>query len=78
MNRFSFDEFEIPDCPWLVVQGDADEVVDPEAVFQWLDDLPKQPEVIRMEGAGHFFHSRLVDLREFMEDKLQPHLPEEL
>ncbi|WP_227523888.1 alpha/beta hydrolase [Kangiella profundi] len=78
VNRFSFDEFEIPDCPWLVVQGDADEVVDPKAVFQWLDDLPKQPEVIRMEGAGHFFHSRLVDLRESMEDKLQAHLPEEL
>lgn len=78
VNRFSFDEFQIPDCPWLVVQGDADEVVDPEAVFQWLDDLPKKPEVIRMQGAGHFFHSRLVDLRELMEGKLQAHLPEEL
>lgn len=78
VNRFSFDEFEIPDCPWLVVQGDADEVVEPEAVFKWLDDLSKKPEVIRMQGAGHFFHSRLVDLRELIEDKLQAHLPEEL
>lgn len=78
VNRFSFDEFEIPDCPWLVVQGDADEVVDPEAVFKWLDELPTKPDVIRMQGAGHFFHSRLVELRELMEESLQSHLPEEL
>jgi alpha/beta superfamily hydrolase len=36
-----------PDCPWLVIQGDADEVVDPQAVYDWLDslkDLPNPPE----------------------------------
>ncbi|ACV26081.1 alpha/beta hydrolase [Kangiella koreensis] len=78
VNRFSFDEFEIPDCPWLVVQGDADEVVDPDAVFKWLEDLSVKPDVIRMEDAGHFFHSRLVELREQMEENLKQHLPENL
>lgn len=78
VNRFNFDKFEVPDCPWLVVQGDADEVVDPDAVFKWLDDLPIKPDVIRMQGAGHFFHSRLVELRELIEDNLNQHLPAEL
>lgn len=78
VNRFSFDEFEMPDCPWLVVQGDADEVVDPDAVFKWLEDLSVKPDVIRMEGAGHFFHSRLVELREQMEENLKQYLPEQL
>ncbi len=75
VNRFSFDDFVIPDCPWLVVMGDADEVVDPEAVFDWIDELEPQPELIKMEQAGHFFHSRLVDLREELEQALEPNLP---
>lgn len=78
VNRFSFDEFKVPACPWLVVQGDADDVVDPEAVFKWLDDLSVKPDVIRMKGAGHFFHGRLVELRERIEENLGQHLPEEL
>jgi len=76
VNRFSFDDFVIPDCPWLVVMGDADEVVDPDAVFNWIDELEPQPELIKMSGAGHFFHGRLVELREELESALQPHLPE--
>ena len=78
VNRFSFDDFVIPDCPWLVVMGDADEVVDPQAVFDWIDELSPQPEMIKMEGAGHFFHGRLVDLREELEAALKPNLPEAL
>ena len=78
VNRFSFDDFVIPDCPWLVVMGDADEVVDPDAVFNWIDELEPQPELIKMSGAGHFLHGRLVELREELESALQPHLPEKL
>lgn len=74
VNRFSFDEFVIPDCPWLVVMGDADEVVEPKAVFDWVDELKPQPELIKMENAGHFFHSRLVDLREELEVALKDNI----
>ncbi len=74
VNRFSFDEFVIPNCNWLVVMGDADEVVDPKAVFDWIDELSPQPELIKMSGAGHFFHSRLVDLREELEEALTGNL----
>ncbi|NVJ65141.1 MAG: alpha/beta hydrolase [Gammaproteobacteria bacterium] len=74
VNRFSFDEFLNPDCNWLVVMGDADEVVDPQAVFDWIDELEPQPQLIKMENAGHFFHSRLVDLREELEAALKENL----
>lgn len=78
VNRFSFDDFVIPDCPWLVVMGDADDVVDPDAVFDWVDQLEPQPELIKMSDAGHFFHGRLVELREKLVESLTPHLPEAL
>lgn len=55
-------------CPWLIIQGDADEVVDPNAVFAWIETLSPPPKVLRLIGATHFFHGRLVELRERLED----------
>jgi len=69
--NFNFAELA-PDCPWLIVQGDADEIVDPNAVFAWIATLPKPPEVIRMQGASHFFHGELIELRQALITSLLP------
>ena len=53
-----------PACPWLIVQGDADEVVAPQAVRAWVDTLSPPPELQVLHGAGHFFHGRLNELRD--------------
>jgi alpha/beta superfamily hydrolase len=53
-----------PACPWLIVQGDADEVVPPKIVLAWTRTLVPAPEVVVLPGAGHFFHGRINDLRE--------------
>ncbi|TLY56266.1 MAG: alpha/beta hydrolase [Gammaproteobacteria bacterium] len=53
-----------PACPWLIVQGDADEVVPPQAVRAWVDTLSPAPELRVLHGAGHFFHGRLNELRD--------------
>ncbi|MGH8426527.1 MAG: alpha/beta hydrolase [Gammaproteobacteria bacterium] len=49
---------------WLLVQGDADEVVNPQTVFEWARGLEPVPELQVIAGAGHFFHGRLRELRE--------------
>ena len=54
----------IPECPWLVVQGDSDEVVAPASVLEWARGLEAAPRVEVMAGAGHFYHGRLPELRE--------------
>ena len=61
-----FDEtaFTAPRCPWLVVQGDADDVVDPAAVIEWVKGLDHKPRLVVLPGVGHFFHGRLNELRE--------------
>ena len=51
-------------CPWIVIQGDEDEVVSPTAVFSWLDSLTPSPTVIKIHGASHFFHGKLIELRD--------------
>jgi len=53
-----------PTCPWLIVQGDADELVPYAEVRDWADALVPTPSFAVLEGAGHFFHGRILDLRE--------------
>jgi len=53
-----------PRCPWLIVQGDADELVDIDTTIEWVNKLEPGPELLVMLGAEHFFHGRLIDLRE--------------
>jgi alpha/beta superfamily hydrolase len=47
-----------------LIQGDADEVVSPQAVFDWVTGLARKPELAVLKGAGHFFHGRLNELRQ--------------
>jgi len=63
VNLFDFRELALPTCPWLVVQGDQDEVVPCADVMAWANTLVQRPSIIRMKGAGHFFHGRMNDLR---------------
>ncbi len=75
VERYGFDKLVAPNCPWLVVQGDEDEVVSPRAVFDWIDSLDRRPELVVMEGSDHFFHRRLMDLRGLIRNAVQNHLP---
>lgn len=64
--NFDFSQLKMPEKNWILVQGDADEIVDPQAVFSWVESLAYPPEVIRMVGATHFFHGQLTLLRELL------------
>ena len=52
-----------PDCPWLIVQGDHDELIDIEAVRSWARGFAPAPELTVIAGAEHFFHGKLGELR---------------
>ena len=53
-----------PACPWLIVQGDADDVVPAPIVLDWAARLIPAPSIAVLEGAGHFFHGRINELRD--------------
>lgn len=74
-GRYDFDEIAAPGCPWLVVQGEEDEVVDPQSVFDWIESLDPKPTLIRMPDTGHFFHRRLMDLRGAVKNAVRGWLP---
>lgn len=52
-----------PRCPWLIVQGDRDELVDAAEVRAWAATLKPAPALAMLAGVDHFFHGRLNDLR---------------
>jgi uncharacterized protein len=64
IENFPFKELPPFPCPWILVQGDEDEVVSPAAVFAWVNSLAHPPEVIKIHGATHFFHGHLLELRD--------------
>jgi hypothetical protein len=66
VQRFDFTRLPVPRCPWLVAQGDADDLVDHERVLAWTRALRPPPEVRILPGAEHFFHGRLTELRSIL------------
>ena len=67
VQRFQFAALRVPDCPWLIVQGDEDEIVDCGAVAEWARSLSPPPQVAILHGASHFFHGRLQDVKDAIE-----------
>jgi len=67
VSRFAVDFERQPDCPWLILQGDEDELVDIEDTLAWVNELDPGPEIEVFPGTEHFFHGRLVQLREAVE-----------
>jgi len=63
VSRFASGPKLQPDCPWLVIQGDQDELVSVDETVAWVNGLEPGPELLIVPGAEHFFHGRLNDLR---------------
>jgi hypothetical protein len=60
-----------PPCPWVIVQGESDDVVDPAAVIGWVEELNPKPRLVLLPGVGHFFHGRLRELRDAVGDAIR-------
>lgn len=72
VNHYDFVHFKQVQCPWLVVQGDQDEVVPFAQVAEWAQKPPVPVKFIVMPGVTHFFHGHLIALREILIDNLLP------
>lgn len=74
VHLYDFAALTLPRCPWLLIQGEADEVVPVEAVRDWLSDIEPRPQTLFLPGVGHFFHLRLNDLTAALREFVPPHL----
>lgn len=72
VERWDFAAFAAPKMPWLVLQGEADEVVSAEAVYRFVASQTPVPELVRFPETSHFFHGKLLELRAALQNYLSP------
>lgn len=75
ISRVDLSGSALPDYPWLIVQGDADDVVSPREVIDWANGLAYRPRLTLLPGVGHFFHGELNALRGAVADYLAQQKP---
>jgi alpha/beta superfamily hydrolase len=62
VSRFAGNLVAQPQCPWLILQGDRDELVDIDETVAWVNTLEPGPELEVFQDTEHFFHGKLVPL----------------
>lgn len=65
------DEVAAPDCPWLLLHGDADDVVPFADTSASVVAMDAEPEVMLFQHVGHFFHGNLGPLGDAVTDWLE-------
>ncbi|UUD63069.1 alpha/beta fold hydrolase [Pseudomonas seleniipraecipitans] len=68
--RLSGDNPPAERCPLVVIQPDADEVVEPQLVYDWSANLGRAHELLKVAECGHFFHGKLTDLKDLLLPRL--------
>jgi len=53
-----------------LIQPETDEVIDPQAVYDWSEKLERPHELLKVAECGHFFHGKLTDLKDLILPRL--------
>ena len=57
-------------CRLTIIQPDDDEVVDPVSVHEFSEALSRPHELLKVAECGHFFHGKLVELKDLVAPRL--------
>jgi len=67
LGHADFNNIEVR-CPWLVIHGTEDELISLDLVEAWYAQLHANKSLIKLEGAQHFFHGKLIELQKRLGD----------
>jgi alpha/beta superfamily hydrolase len=70
VHHYDYKEFSPAPYPWLIIQGDEDEVVPAEMVFDFATQAQPEIPVIRFAETTHFFHGKLIELKNKLSEYL--------
>lgn len=73
VNLYDFSALTAPACPWLLIQGTADDVVPCKEVAKWASRLYPAPESVFLDGIDHYFHGQLNTLRSLLIERITAH-----
>lgn len=58
------------ECALTIIQPDDDEVIDPASVHAFSSGLKRPHELLKVAECSHFFHGKLVELKELVTPRL--------
>ena len=64
VNHTDYQQLTDIRCPWLMIHGELDDVVPYSEVKTFAKNPPSPVKLISMPETTHFFHGKLVELRE--------------
>lgn len=68
VHHYDFDQFTDLTLPWTVIQGEIDEIVPPQDVYAWVDRMPRTIDLKKLPDTSHFFHKKLLVLRDLLKE----------
>ncbi|MCL9685233.1 alpha/beta hydrolase [Legionella maioricensis] len=75
VHHYDYREFNPAPHPWLIIQGDADEVVPHSLVIDFARQSSPVLPVIEFAETGHFFHGKLVELKTQLMEYMHRQVP---
>ena len=63
VHHYDFQEFKKIPTPWIVAQGDDDELVSLQLVLDFIEKIAPPITLIRFNDTDHFFHGKLIELK---------------
>ncbi|HVV69515.1 MAG TPA: alpha/beta fold hydrolase [Gammaproteobacteria bacterium] len=70
VNHVNFGDADQVRCPWLLIMGEADEIVPVADVKAWVKKLSVPVRCVFLPGVSHFFHGHLGLLSEELKRNL--------
>ncbi len=71
VNHGDFSEFEWIPSPWHVLAAEKDEIVAKDEILAWHQSVNPCPELHMFEDSSHFFHGKLVVLKDKLKEILR-------
>jgi hypothetical protein len=74
VHHFDYAQFSPAPNPWIVLQGDKDEVVPEQLVLDFVAKGSPPLPLLRFADTGHFFHGKLIDLKTRLMEEIRKHV----
>lgn len=71
VHHYDYTEYVPAPHPWMIVQGDADEVVPVDEVRTFVAQSPSPLIYLEMANTSHFFHGKLIELKSLLIQHIQ-------
>lgn len=75
VHHYDYCEFQPSPQPWIIVQGDEDDVVPLSLVENFAKKAMPPLPMIHFANTGHFFHGKLLELKAELIDAIRAQVP---